>query len=127
MCTVSCQPVLERSTHIVSVQGSVPEVRKRTAELTALQVSPFPRLLTPHLHSPSWPVSVPSASCPVPCEWRKAPILADQAALCRTLAFFVGGFPYKRSDVRNISGTGEERRGSQALELASRARISSLG
>ena len=60
------------------------------------------------LHSPSWPVSVPSASCPVPCEWRKAPILADQAALCRTLAFFVGGFPYKRRSIRNISGTGEE-------------------
>lgn len=98
--------------HIVSVQGSVPEVRKWTAELIALQVSPFlwPQqlYLTPQLHSPSWPVSVPSASCPVPCEWRKAPILADQAALCRTLAFFVGGFPYKRSNIRNISNTGED-------------------
>jgi len=70
-------------------------------------------LLMTCLHSPSWPVSVPSASCPVPCEWRKAPILADQAALCRTLAFFVGGFPYKR---RNISGIGRKR----SLQLASR-------
>lgn len=115
--------------HIVSVQGSVPEVRKWTAELIALQVSPFlwPQqlYLTPQLHSPSWPVSVPSASCPVPCEWRKAPILADQAALCRTLAFFVGGFPYKRSNIRNIST--QERRGSQAVQLASRTCISSLG
>lgn len=85
-----------------------------TTELTlrALQMSSSLwllqlHLLTPCLHSPSWPVSVPSASCPVPCEWRKAPILADQAALCRTFAFFVGGFPYKR---RNISGTGGERK-----------------
>lgn len=76
-------------------------------------------LLTPCLHSPSWPVSVPSASCPVPCEWRKAPILADQAALCRTFAFFVGGFPYKR---RKISGTRGERKpgpatGQQGMHL----------
>lgn len=112
LADVPCQPVLEQSTHIVSGHSSIPEWRKETIELIALRMSQFLwlhqlHLFTPHLHSPSWPVSVPSASCPVPCEWRKAPILADQAALCRTLAFFVGGFPYKRRNVRNISGTGE--------------------
>lgn len=50
--------------------------------------------------SPSCPVGVPSASCPVPWAWRKAPILADQAALCRTLAFLVGGFPCRAKRVR---------------------------
>lgn len=110
---MSCQTVSEQSTHIISVQGSVAKGTKRTVELTALQMSPLLQLqqaAPPHCHlnSPSWPVSVPSASCPVPCEWRKAPILADQAALCRTLAFFVGGFPYKIKHMRNISGTGEE-------------------
>lgn len=48
---------------------------------------------------PSCPVGVPSASCPVPWEWRKAPILADQAALCRTLAFLVGGFPWREESL----------------------------
>lgn len=51
---------------------------------------------------PSWPVGVPSASWPVPCAWRKAPILADHAALCRTLAFLVGGFPWRGREGREV-------------------------
>lgn len=60
---------------------------------------PHARLPSQDSVSPSCPVGVPSASCPVPWAWRKAPILADQAALCRTLAFLVGGFPCRAKRV----------------------------